>query len=102
MTVFRTNIDGKMRQGREPLCVYCNFCEESIVKGRLQKIFRQVPPNRQGKWEHIFQNVYYIPVSCKEIFEIIRTIDGNLASFLNNPVNTVNIDLHFKPYPFLF
>lgn len=102
MTAFFTNIDGKTKQSRETLCVYCNFCEESIVKGQLQKLLRHVPITKQGKWEHMFQNVYYIPVSRKEIFEMefyIRTTDGSFASFLNKPVS---IEIHFKPYPFLF
>lgn len=102
LTAFYTKLSAKTRNSDETLYLHCNFCEESIAKGQLQKLLRCIPTTKQGKWEHMFQNVYYVPVSRKEIFEMefyIKTKDGKLASFLDKPVA---IELHFKPYPFLF
>lgn len=102
LTAFYSKSDAKTRNRDESLYLYCNFCEESIVKGELQRLLRCIPTSKQGKWEHMFQNVYYLPVSLEEIYEMefyIKTRDGSLATFLNKPVT---IELHFKPYPFLF
>ena len=58
--------------------------------------------SKNKKWEHIFENIYYVPVPREEIFEMefyIKTRDRNFATFLNKPVT---IELHFKPNPFWF
>ena len=102
LTAFNTNVNTKVRANDSFLYLYCNFCKESVVQGQLQKLLRCISMTKQIKWEHAFQNVYYLPVSREEIYEMefyIRTGDGKLASFLNKPVT---IELHFKPYPFLF
>lgn len=103
LTAFYTNVNARTgKPSDSTLYVYCNFCKESIVQGQLQKLLRRVPMTKQNKWDHTFQNIYYVPVCKEEIFEMefyIKSRDGNYASFLNKPVA---IELHFKPYPFLF
>ena len=102
LTAFYTNITRTSKLGDATLYVYCNFCKASNVQGQLQKLLRRVPVTKQSKWEHIFQNVYYVPVSKEEIYEMefyIKIRDGNYASFLTKPVA---IELYFKPYPYLF
>ena len=102
LTAFYTSVNSKVKANDSFLYLYCSFCKENVVRGQLQKLLRCLSMTKQNKWEHAFQNVYYVPVSVDEIFEMefhIGDRDGNLASFLHKPVT---IELHFKPYPFLF
>lgn len=102
LVAFYTTINTRQKLNSSTLYLYCNFCKESLVQGELRKLLRNIPMTKQNKWQHSFQNVYYVPVSSEEILEMefyIKTKDGQLASFLSNPVA---IQLHFKPYPFLY
>ena len=101
LTAFYTSLTRSQRLTDTALYVYCDFCKESVIHGQLQKLLRCIPMTKQNKWEHMFQNVYYLPVSKQEIFEMefyIKTRNGQDASFLNKPVI---LELHFKYYPYL-
>ena len=82
------------------LYLFSNVCKESIVNGEEYAVLRRFENSTKNKWIYIFNTPFYLPLKKTDIQElefIIKTADGELASFIDSPVH---ITLHFKRYPF--
>lgn len=80
------------------LYVHCNECTGMVVDGEVQSVLRRIVFN--GQTPQIFNSPLYVDVINNEITNleiVIRNREGNLASFLTNPLS---LTLHFKAYPF--
>lgn len=96
---FYCTIPAKAKNEQE-LNLFCNFCKESIVGGEMKPILRRIPSTKKSQWLHAFSIPFHLPVLKQEIYEMdfyIETKNGDLASFLNQPLM---ITLRFRNYPF--
>jgi hypothetical protein len=96
------NRDTKIRKINvdDTVFIYSNICKESIVRGGEYSVLRKVSSKSKTEWSNIFDTPFYLPLTKNEFQElefVIKTTDGELASFINSPVH---ITLHFKRYPF--
>lgn len=69
-----------------------------VVDGEVQSVLRRIVFN--GQTPQIFNSPLYVDVIKNEITNleiVIRNREGNLASFLTNPLS---LTLHIKAYPF--
>ena len=84
----------------EALHLFCNVCKESIIDCELKPILRRMPTTKKSQWLHAFLTPFHLPILRQEIYEMkfyIETANGQLASFLNEPLM---ITLRFRSYPF--
>ena len=86
-TLYKTNTT---------LFVYSDICRESVLNGEKKTILRRISMSKMNKWQHIFSLPIYLSVAEHEIYEFemyIRDLNGNYATFLQDPVL---ITLHFQ------
>jgi len=82
------------------LLIYSNICKESIVNGGEYSLLRRIQKNGKKRWQYQFSFPFYFPVKKFELHEIefvIKTSNGELATFLSSPTY---VTLHIKQYPF--
>ena len=82
------------------LFIYSNICKESVVNVGDYSLLRRIDKNVTVGWQYVFDFPFYLPVKKSEFHQlefVIKTRNGNLASFLLSPLF---IALHFKRYPF--
>lgn len=78
------------------LDIFCNICEESIVKGEKRHILRRITFDCNRQWNACFYTPIYLNLILKEMceFEIyIKDLNDRDATFLKEPVL---LTLHFK------
>ena len=96
---FYCTISSKAKND-EVLYLFCNFCKESVIDGEMKPILRRIPSTKKSQWLYAFSIPFHLPVLKQEIYEMefyIETTNGQLASFLNEPLM---ITLRFRNYPF--
>ncbi len=82
------------------LFIYSNICKESIVNGGEHALLRRIDKNGVNSWKYVFDSPFYLPLQKSEIQElefVIKTGDGDFASFVSSPLY---LTLHFKRHPF--
>ena len=97
---FYAQVSSKVKNAKQTLYVYCDFCKESTVSGELQPILRRLTSTKNNRWAYSFDSDFYLPLTKHHIYEMniyIKMENGELATQLNNPLM---ITLHFKHYPF--
>lgn len=102
LTEFQARNAKGIRKSKSNSAIYIlsSICKDSIAHGVELPLLRRVEMNTPTGWDYIFPSPYYVPLKQRELQEfevVIKSNDGNLATFLESPLY---LTLHFKQYPF--